>query len=128
MKVNLNLHFCEGSKRFHCIVSRDSQRKEIDFDSVNSPIHIKYAYATRVPKFYAFLNFEKPCILNVTARIDLLPEKFLPSKNIGDEDLSFNKREQNTLISKYYHTNLINELEKMEILPYGGGSTIDSSV
>lgn len=114
VKVTLNLHFCKGSKRFHCTVSRDANRQKKDLDTMSSPVEIKYKKS--VSKFYAFLNFPEDCSVNITPKIEVYAEVIAHTPVIEEEPSMF-RRAENDPTSKYYHSNLINELEKMEIVP-----------
>ena len=115
VKVVLNLHFCKGSKRFRCTVSKDPNRKVVEIDTLNAPVEIKYTGDKRTSKFYAFINFQEECSLNITPKIYIIADPVVHSQR--EEEPSTYRKDENDPTSKYYHINLINELEKMEILP-----------
>ena len=130
VKGSLSLFFCAGSNRFHCIVSRDSDRSLVDVTSMSSPIEFDYTGERRVSKFYAVLFFEKPSTFNLTIKINstmpTLRQKtinsFKPVKIKGNElaqTISSVKREE-FVDDRYFHRNMISDLEKMEIFPKNG--------
>lgn len=124
VKVTVKLHFCSGGKRFYLRVSRDQTQKLIDYETMASPAEIRYEREKRIGKFYITINFQNACVVNVCSEVRLLPKQYLPSKK--EEDPSSGKRPDDDPTSKNYHSNLIYELERMEILPPGMQSDSDS--
>lgn len=121
VKVLLNMHFCKGAKRFRCTVSRDPNRKAIELDTLVAPVEINYTKSKRVSKFYAFINFPESCSLNISPKISVLADPITHSQ-LPIEEPSY-KQADNDPTSKYYHTNLISEIEKLEITPYSANSS-----
>lgn len=123
VKVTVKLHFCSGGKRFHLRVSKDPYQKQIDHETMVSPIDIKYAREKRTNKFYVSINFQNTCLVNITSEIRLLPKHYILSRKDPENMGGLLKHDDPT--SKNYHTNLIYELEKMDILPPGLQSDLD---
>lgn len=113
----MKLHFCGVNNSFHCIVSRDEERNHIDFETIVSPVEIKYSKENKTSKFFVFLHFSKPCSVNISSSITILQDRIFHS--VKPEEPSRGRQYDDDPKSKYYHLNLINELEKLDILPPG---------
>lgn len=107
-KVNVNVHFVEGFKRFTCFLCRTPSRLAADITSGSSPIEFAYEGNKKTNKVYIFVDFLKDCVLNLTVRLTELQNKV----KIKKTDRQAAKKEKEDSIYRNRSDAIFSDLEK----------------
>lgn len=107
-KVNVNVHFVEGFKRFTCFLSRVPSRLGADISSSSSPIEYVYEDNKKTNKIYVYVDFLKDCVLNLTLRLTELQNKVKVKK----KEMEAPRKEREDSISRNKTDAVVSELDK----------------